>query len=100
MPRGKGAKAPNAFSTKRKCAPAEAKGLRRERAELPCLSCVPWFEDGGPLLATMDGLGLEGVVPKRYDAPYRSGRRKEWIKVKFQSWLEANRERWKAFDRR
>jgi ATP-dependent DNA ligase len=27
-------------------------------------------------------LGLEGIVSKRLDAPYRSGRVKLWIKVK------------------
>jgi bifunctional non-homologous end joining protein LigD len=27
-------------------------------------------------------LGLEGIVSKRIDAPYRSGRAKSWIKVK------------------
>ena len=69
------------------------------RAALPCLSCVPWFEDGGPLLATMERLGLEGVVSKRYDSPYRSGRREEWVKVKSKRWIEANRERWQAFSR-
>ena len=69
------------------------------RAALPCLSCVPWFEDGGPLLETMERLGLEGVVSKRYDAPYRSGQRKECVKVKCQSWLEANREKWRVLSR-
>lgn len=67
------------------------------RATLPGLSYVAAFEDGGPLLATMESLCLEGVVSKRYDAPYRSGRRKEWVKVKCQIWLEANRERWRVF---
>jgi bifunctional non-homologous end joining protein LigD len=27
-------------------------------------------------------LGLEGIVSKKLDAPYRSGRTKSWIKVK------------------
>jgi bifunctional non-homologous end joining protein LigD len=27
-------------------------------------------------------LGLEGIVCKRRDAPYRSGRSKVWVKVK------------------
>jgi bifunctional non-homologous end joining protein LigD len=27
-------------------------------------------------------LGLEGIVCKRRDAPYRSGRSKSWVKVK------------------
>jgi bifunctional non-homologous end joining protein LigD len=28
------------------------------------------------------GMGLEGIVSKRIDAPYRSGRSKAWLKVK------------------
>ena len=35
-------------------------------------SCVP----------TPCRLGLEGIVSKRIDAPYRSGRAKCWIKTK------------------
>ena len=27
-------------------------------------------------------MGLEGIVSKRIDAPYRSGRSKTWVKVK------------------
>jgi len=27
-------------------------------------------------------IGLEGIVSKRRDAPYRSGRRPNWIKIK------------------
>ena len=37
----------------------------------------PSFEDGGPLLEMMEKLDLKGVVSERYDARYRSGRRKE-----------------------
>jgi bifunctional non-homologous end joining protein LigD len=28
------------------------------------------------------GMGLEGIVSKRRDAPYRSGRSRDWVKVK------------------
>lgn len=70
------------------------------RAALPSLSYVAAHEDGAVLLATMDGLGLEGVVSKRFEAPYRSGRRGEWVKVKCPKWLAANRERWRVFARR
>jgi ATP-dependent DNA ligase len=38
--------------------------------------------------------GLEGVVSKRRDAPYRSGECRDWRKVKTDAWREANRERW------
>jgi ATP-dependent DNA ligase len=49
------------------------------------------------LIAVADDLGLEGIVSKRLDAPYRSGRRPEWIKVKTETWRLANRERWRLF---
>ena len=43
----------------------------------------PAFEDGEALLAAARAQGLEGVVAKRADAPYRPGRRTpEWRKVK------------------
>lgn len=38
--------------------------------------------DGGPLLRHACALGLEGVVSKRRDMPYRSGRCIHWLKVK------------------
>jgi bifunctional non-homologous end joining protein LigD len=56
------------------------------------------FADPARLLAAAHALGLEGVLSKRLDAPYRSGRRPEWVKVKTESWRIANRERWRLFD--
>jgi ATP-dependent DNA ligase len=38
--------------------------------------------DGARVFEHACRLGLEGVVCKRRDAPYRSGRSKEWVKVK------------------
>ena len=62
---------------------------RRERLEElldPPSSGVrlsPAFDDGDALLAAARAQGLEGVVAKRADAPYRPGRRTpEWQKVK------------------
>jgi len=43
--------------------------------------------------------GLDGVVSKRRDAPYWSGDCRDWRKVKTQAWREANRERWRLFER-
>src|SRR6266702_1699085 len=40
------------------------------------------FEDGAALYAQAVKLGLEGVVSKRADAPYRSGRGEHWHKTK------------------
>ena len=46
----------------------------------------PAFEDGEALLTAATAQGLEGVVAKRADAPYRPGRRTpEWQKVKLRS---------------
>jgi ATP-dependent DNA ligase len=42
---------------------------------------------------------LEGVVSKRRDAPHRSGSRSGWVKTKTQAWREANKERWRLFER-
>ncbi len=51
-------------------------GLEGERWLVP-----PWFTDGPATLAAARENGLEGVVAKRLDGPYRPGVR-EWVKVK------------------
>jgi bifunctional non-homologous end joining protein LigD len=50
------------------------------------------FDDANALLAECARRGLEGIVSKRWDAPYRSGLRSGWIKVKTATWRAANRE--------
>jgi Lon protease (S16) C-terminal proteolytic domain len=57
------------------------------------------FNDGAKLLAAAEWMELEGVVSKRRDAPYRSGTECGWVKVKTQACREANRERWRLFER-
>jgi bifunctional non-homologous end joining protein LigD len=57
------------------------------------------FADPARLLAAVNNLGLEGIVSKRLDAAYRSGRRPEWVKTKTESWRIANRERWRLFEK-
>ena len=37
---------------------------------------------GDKMFAAVCQLGLEGIVSKKLDAPYRSGPSKTWIKVK------------------
>ena len=37
---------------------------------------------GDKMFAAVCDLGLEGIVSKKLDAPYRSGPSKAWIKVK------------------
>jgi bifunctional non-homologous end joining protein LigD len=57
------------------------------------------FDDGLELLAAADRMRLEGIVSKRRDAPYRSGKQCGWVKVKCQTWRAANKERWRLFER-
>jgi bifunctional non-homologous end joining protein LigD len=57
------------------------------------------FDDGVKLLACAERMGLEGIVSKRRDAPYRSGPA-DWIKVKSASWREQNKDRHELFDKR
>jgi len=70
-----------------------------ERAKLPCLSYVAGFLDGEALFKTMDELGLEGVVSKRTESKYRSGRSRDWLKIKTPTWRERNKHRWELFNR-
>jgi bifunctional non-homologous end joining protein LigD len=55
------------------------------------------FPDAVILLAECIRLGLEGIVAKRKDSPYRSGTRSGWIKVKTEQWKVANQYRAKLF---
>jgi ATP-dependent DNA ligase len=57
------------------------------------------FEDGAKLLDVAEEMKLEGIVSKRREAPYRSGECRDWVKVKTAAWREANRERWRLFER-
>ena len=54
------------------------------------------FDDGAKLLKAAERMGLEGVVSKRSDAPYRS-RKGDWIKVKCEGWREQNQRRHEFF---
>ena len=54
------------------------------------------FADADKLLAECERLGLEGIVSKRGDQPYRAGRC-DWVKVKTKAWREANRDRRELF---
>jgi bifunctional non-homologous end joining protein LigD len=57
------------------------------------------FDDGVELLAGAERMGLEGIVSKKASSLYRSGTKCGWVKVKCPSWREANKERWRRFDR-
>jgi hypothetical protein len=51
---------------------------------------------GERLLAECEQRGLEGIVSKLKDQPYRSGKC-DWVKVKMKAWREANKERGDLF---
>jgi bifunctional non-homologous end joining protein LigD len=57
------------------------------------------FNDGLALLRVAEKHGLEGVVSKRRDAPYKSGACRGWRKIKTTAWRETNWERWRLFER-
>jgi bifunctional non-homologous end joining protein LigD len=48
----------------------------------PNLVYVDFLEDGTHVFEHACRMGLEGIVAKRVDAPYRSGRQDSWIKLK------------------
>jgi bifunctional non-homologous end joining protein LigD len=79
---------------------------RKERLERliskvrePWLCYCETFPDGATLRKAADRIGLEGIVSKKASAPYRSGSKCDWIKVKCPGWREVNRERWRLFER-
>ena len=70
-----------------------------DRFGCPAVSLSESFEDGLALLRVAEERGLEGIVSKRRDAPYRSGNCRDWRKIKTVTWREATRERWRIFER-
>ena len=68
-----------------------------ERSAVPVLHAVPSFSDGSALLSSCEQFGLEGIVSKRADRPYRSGPSRDWLKCKTAAWKEGNQERWRMF---
>lgn len=60
---------------------ARLKALFETRA--PNLRYVEHFEsDGASVFEAAKRMQLEGIVSKRLDAPYRSGKREDWAKIK------------------
>jgi bifunctional non-homologous end joining protein LigD len=57
------------------------------------------FADGEKLLHAAAQQGLEGIVSKRRVGLYLPGSASGWIKVKTAEWREANRERYKLFEK-
>jgi bifunctional non-homologous end joining protein LigD len=58
------------------------------------------FNDPVKLLEAAMKLGLEGIVSKRREQPYKSGPNSGWVKVKTAAWREVNRDRWEMLERR
>lgn len=56
--------------------------LQKAEAEGPVRYSEHFVEPGQSMLRHACRMGLEGVISKRADAPYRSGRGKSWIKSK------------------
>jgi bifunctional non-homologous end joining protein LigD len=61
---------------------ALAKLLKRQPARGPLRVSESFSEAGSTLLQHACKMGLEGIVSKVADAPYRSGRGHDWIKTK------------------
>jgi bifunctional non-homologous end joining protein LigD len=58
------------------------------------------FPDPLRLLADLNARGLEGIVSKKTDQPYVSGKNRGWIKVKCHAWRASNQWRGKVFNRK
>lgn len=58
------------------------------------------FPDPAKLLDACCDRGLEGIVSKRADQPYVSGKNRSWVKVKCHAWRVANRGRGELFGKR
>jgi bifunctional non-homologous end joining protein LigD len=58
------------------------------------------FTDAEKLFAAAESMGFEGIVSKRDDQPYRSGKNPGWIKVKSKAWRAAHRGRSQLFQKR
>jgi bifunctional non-homologous end joining protein LigD len=70
-----------------------------KRAKFSLIRFSEAFANADDLLAERARLGLEGVVAKRKDTPYRSGTRSDWVKVKTAEWKAANQWRGKFFEK-
>jgi bifunctional non-homologous end joining protein LigD len=65
----------------------------------PLIHYSQFFSNPYALLATCNKFKLEGIVSKRLDRPYRSGRSADWIKVKCANWRETNTWRHEFFNK-
>ena len=56
--------------------------LQRKLATPKRIRYTDHVTDGEALFAAAESMGLEGIVAKRADSPYRRGRTGSWIKIK------------------
>jgi len=70
-----------------------------KRAKCNFIRFSETFPNGNDLLAECARLGLDGIVWKRKDSPYRSGARSGRIKVKTSEWRASNQRRAKFFEK-
>lgn len=76
---------------------AQLKTLLENHVSTPVIRYVKHFESGGDaILKSACRLSLEGIVSKRLDAPYRSGRTESWIKAKCRAGHEVVIGGWKT----
>lgn len=68
------------------------------RHDHPSLRYSEPFKNGEQLLAECRRRALEGIVSKKKQAPYKSGKC-DWIKVKCAQWKEENKNRGELFAR-
>lgn len=74
--------------------------LKRLLPETGVLRMSESFGCPKKLLESCEKMGLEGIVSKKADQPYKSGQNVGWIKVKTASWRVANQDRPEMFQRR
>ena len=70
------------------------------RVQNPVIRLSETFTDPHALLVECSKRKLEGIVSKRIDRPYTSGRSGDWIKVKCPEWREKNSWRGEFFQKR
>jgi bifunctional non-homologous end joining protein LigD len=72
---------------------------RRTKGKAKSIRYVEHFEtDGETMMQSVQKLGLEGLVSKKLDAPYRSGRADSWTKAKCRAGHEVVLGGWKTTD--
>lgn len=70
-----------------------------KRADSDILLTSKTFTDPAKLLDACDARGLEGIVSKKADQPYVSGKNRGWVKVKCHAWRATAKGRRELFRR-